>query len=75
MWRIGRASDEEGLRLMLAFFTIDDPAKRRQLIGLAESFSSGEAPALTAGALCLVQDNAPAGPQVVHDNGADPVKP
>ncbi len=40
MWRYGRASDEEGLRLMLAFFAIEDPAKRRQLI--AGQIESGE---------------------------------
>jgi hypothetical protein len=76
MWRNGRASDEEGLRLMLAFFTIDDPAKRRQLIELAESFSSGEAPSLTKGALSLVQDNmrskTRADPQ---PTASDPFKP
>lgn len=76
MWRNGRASDEEGLRLMLAFFTIDDPAKRRRLIELAESFSSGEAPALTTGVLSLVQDNARdkahAAPQPMS---SDPFKP
>jgi hypothetical protein len=70
MWRHGRASDEEGLRLMLAFFTIDDPAKRRRLIALAESFASGEASELTTNALSVVQDNV----QVERSGGGDPFK-
>ncbi len=41
MWRNGRAADQEGLRMMLAFFSIDDPVQRLRLIELAEAFGSG----------------------------------
>lgn len=42
MWEFGRASDPEGLRLMVAFFRIMNPARRVELIRLAEQFA-GEA--------------------------------
>jgi hypothetical protein len=32
----GRASDEEGLRLILAFFSIMEPDKRNEVVELAE---------------------------------------
>lgn len=56
MWRVGRATDEEGLRLMLAFFNIDDPRQRLRLIELAETYARGSAPATGANAVVL-QDN------------------
>jgi hypothetical protein len=39
MQKLGRASDQECLRLMLAFFRIDDPRQRLGLIALAEWFA------------------------------------
>jgi hypothetical protein len=40
MQKLGRASDQECLRLMLAFFRIDDPRQRLGLIALAEWFAA-----------------------------------
>jgi hypothetical protein len=39
MQKLERASDQECLRLMLAFFRIEDPAQRLRLIALAEWFA------------------------------------
>jgi hypothetical protein len=50
MQKLGRASDQECLRLTLAFFRINDPRQRLGLIALAEWFAaapgseSGERP-------------------------------
>jgi hypothetical protein len=57
MWLVGRATDEEGLRLMLAFFKIDEPRQRLRIIELAEAFARGTAPVDGEAALAL-QDNA-----------------
>lgn len=40
---LGRASDEEGLRLMIAFFSIMEPDKRDELLRLAESLATRSA--------------------------------
>jgi hypothetical protein len=40
MQKSDRASDQEGLRLMLAFFRINSPAQRLDLIALAECFAA-----------------------------------
>lgn len=40
MQKLERASDQECLRLMLAFFRIDDPRQRLGLIGLAEWYAA-----------------------------------
>jgi hypothetical protein len=40
MQKMERASDQECLRLMLAFFRIEDPAQRLRLIALAEWFAA-----------------------------------
>ena len=55
MWRVGRASDQEGLRLMLAYLQISDPALRKQVIRLAEKFAGHPQPMLIPD---LAQDNA-----------------
>ena len=53
MWRVGRAADKEGLRIMLAFLSIENPAQRLRLIQLAEALAAGAVPDGFA-----VQDNA-----------------
>lgn len=40
---LGRPSDEEGLRLMIAFFSIMEPGKRDEVMRLAESLATGSA--------------------------------
>lgn len=55
MWRVGRAADKEGLRMMLAFLSIEDPAQRLRLIQLAEALAAGALPDGIA-----LQDNAQA---------------
>jgi hypothetical protein len=40
MQKLERASDQECLRLMLAFFRIEDPGQRLGLIALAEWFAA-----------------------------------
>ncbi|MEH2471900.1 hypothetical protein V1281_006912 [Nitrobacteraceae bacterium AZCC 2161] len=57
MWKVGRASDAEGLRMMLAFFNIDDPRQRLRLIELAEAFARG-APLASGESALALQDNA-----------------
>ncbi|MDB5631554.1 MAG: hypothetical protein JWR49_409 [Tardiphaga sp.] len=57
MWKVGRASDEEGLRMMLAFFNIADPRQRLRLIELAEAFARG-APLASGESALTLQDNA-----------------
>jgi hypothetical protein len=38
---LGRPSDEEGLRLMIAFFSIMEPEKREEVVRLAETLAAG----------------------------------
>lgn len=38
MWNFGRTSDDEALRLVVAFLGISEPERRQELIGLAEQF-------------------------------------
>ncbi len=55
MWRVGRASDQEGLRLMLAYLQISDPILRKQVIRLAEKHAGHPQPILIPD---IAQDNA-----------------
>ena len=52
------ASDAEGLRLMQAFFHITDPARRREVIALAEKLAKQSR---RRRAVPLSQDNEPTG--------------
>jgi hypothetical protein len=65
-WEFGRASDDEGLRLVLAFFKVGDPRQRKLIIDLAETFaeaSQAHLPLLEHDEVRrLVQDNARHGP-------------
>ena len=63
MWRVGRASDQEGLRLMLAYLQIPDPELRKQIIRLTEKLAGHPQPMLIPN---LAQDNV--GP---HEVGAE----
>ena len=54
MWRVGRASDQEGLRLMLAYLQIADPALRKQIVHLAEKHAGHPQPILLPD---VAQDN------------------
>jgi hypothetical protein len=54
LWRVGRASDQEGLRLMLAYLQISDPALRKQVLRLAEKLAGHPQPMLIPD---LAQDN------------------
>ena len=40
MWELGRASDNDALRLVVAFLQIHEPERRLELIKLAEYFQS-----------------------------------
>jgi hypothetical protein len=61
-WEFGRASDNEGLRLILAFFKVSDPQQRKLIIEMVEAFAETGAPDhtfLDHGVMRgLVQDNA-----------------
>jgi hypothetical protein len=57
MQKLERASDQECLRLMLAFFRIEDPAKRLRLIGLAEWFAMDPSIGLSESPPPILQDN------------------
>lgn len=39
MWRFGRASDEEALRMVVAYLSINEPERRRELLELAEKYA------------------------------------
>jgi hypothetical protein len=66
LWRVGRASDQEGLRLMLAYLQISDPALRKQVVRLAEKFAGHPQPMLVSS---LTQDNVEA--VDIADTGKD----
>jgi len=39
VWRIGRASDEEALKMVVAYLSINEPERRREVLELAEKFA------------------------------------
>lgn len=61
-WEFGRASDKEALRLILAFFKVGDPQRRKLVIELAEAFAeesqNDPLPLSRSDIRRLVQDNA-----------------
>lgn len=40
MWRFGRASDEEALKMVVAYLSINEPERRREIFELAEKYAS-----------------------------------
>lgn len=36
VWRFGRASDEEALKMVVTYLTINEPVRRREMFELAE---------------------------------------
>lgn len=58
MWEFGRASDEEGLRLIVAYLSIKDPALRSEIMELAEAYAKMSCETLPAPNK-LSQDNTP----------------
>jgi hypothetical protein len=57
MQKLGRASDQECLRLTLAFFQIDDPRQRLGLIALAEWFAAAPRSEPSEKPYPVLQDN------------------
>jgi hypothetical protein len=57
MQKLDRASDQEGLRLMLAFFRINNPEQRLGLIALAECFAAAPGLARRRSRIPILQDN------------------
>jgi hypothetical protein len=57
MQKLERASDQECLRLMLAFFRIEDPAQRLRLIALAEWFAADSSVRPCESTAPIMQDN------------------
>jgi hypothetical protein len=39
VWRFGRASDEEALKMVVAYLSINEPERRRELFELAEKYA------------------------------------
>ncbi len=39
MWRFGRASDEEALKMVVAYLSINEPERRREILDLAERYA------------------------------------
>jgi hypothetical protein len=39
VWRIGRASDEEALKMVVTYLSINEPERRREILELAEKFA------------------------------------
>ena len=58
MWEFGRASDEEGLRLIVAYLSIQDPALRSEIMELAEAYAKLSFKTLPVSNK-LAQDNKP----------------
>ena len=57
MQKLERASDQECLRLMLAFFRIKDPGQRVGLIALTEWFASNSKVGQREFSAPIMQDN------------------
>jgi hypothetical protein len=57
MQKLERASDQESLRLMLAFFRIENPGQRLGLIALAEWFASNTKVGPREFSAPILQDN------------------
>lgn len=51
VWRYGRASDEEALRMVLAYLKINEPERRKEVMSLAEAYAE------ITGAPPITQDN------------------
>ncbi|WP_211908011.1 hypothetical protein [Tardiphaga alba] len=51
VWRFGRASDAEALKMVVAYLSINEPERRREIFLLAEKYAKETA------ALPLSQDN------------------
>jgi hypothetical protein len=39
VWRFGRASDEEALKMVVAYLSINEPERRREILELAEKYA------------------------------------
>jgi hypothetical protein len=39
VWRFGRASDEEALKMVVAYLGINEPERRREIFDLAEKYA------------------------------------
>jgi hypothetical protein len=39
VWRFGRASDEEALKIVVAYLSINEPERRREIFDLAEKYA------------------------------------
>lgn len=39
VWRFGRASDEEALKMVVTYLTINEPERRREIFELAEKYA------------------------------------
>jgi hypothetical protein len=39
VWRFGRASDEEALKMVVAYLSINEPERRREIFDLAEKYA------------------------------------
>jgi hypothetical protein len=51
VWRYGRASDEEALKMVLAYLKINEPERRKEVLTLAETYAE------ITGAPPITQDN------------------
>lgn len=71
MWNFGRASDEEALKLVVAYLNISEPERRRELVALAEQYQQESLPLAKTERPSLWQDNRP------NENAAagDPQQP
>ena len=58
---IGRASDEEALRLVIAFYCIMEPERRAEILALAERFAKESQVVEGVTHFLLVEKNNPSG--------------
>lgn len=58
-WVFNQASDEEGLRLIVAFLQLQDPAVRASLIEYVESLAAEASVQIATNRPSLPQDNRP----------------
>jgi hypothetical protein len=59
MWNFGRASDDEALKLVVAYLNISEPERRKQVLALAEELQRASVPLAKKEQPSIWQDNRP----------------
>lgn len=59
MWNFGRASDDEALKLIVAYLNISEPERRKHIVALAEEYQRTSVPIARSERPSIWQDNRP----------------